>query len=121
MSNTVLLLLCLLLFKHIIADYFLQKPWNDKGVYGGKGGIHHAIIHGIGTLIVLFYFVTPAMAIILSFLDGIIHYHIDYAKTNIKSKFKLNRAQTLYWGLHGVDQYLHILTYILIVYYLGGG
>jgi len=119
MSNYVLMMLLLLLFKHILADYFLQKPWNDKGIYGSKGGVEHAIIHAIGTVIVMNFFVNPAWAVIVAFLDGIIHYHIDWAKTNIKSNYNLKKDQTLYWGLHGVDQYLHILTYILIVYIVG--
>ena len=119
MSNYVLMMLLLLLFKHILADYFLQKPWNDKGIYGSKGGVEHDIIHAIGTVIVMNFFVNPAWAVIVAFLDGIIHYHIDWAKTNIKSNYNLKKDQTLYWGLHGVDQYLHILTYILIVYIVG--
>jgi hypothetical protein len=120
MNNDVLIMLLLLLAKHVLADYFLQKPWNDKGIYGSRGGIEHAIIHAIGTVMVMNFFVHPAWAVIIAFLDGIAHYHIDWAKTNIKSQYKLKKNQTLYWGLHGVDQYLHILTYILIVYTVGG-
>jgi len=117
-DEAVLMLICLML-KHTLADYFLQKPWKDKGIYGSIGGIQHAIIHAFGTLLVLYLFVNPAWAVLIGIFDGIIHYHIDWAKNQAKAKYKLDRTQTLYWGLHGVDQYLHFLTYILIIYILG--
>ncbi len=115
----VVVIFLLLLFKHTVADYLLQKPWKDKGTYGAPGGLVHAGHHIVGTFLVLIFFCDWFTTLYLAFLDGYIHYHIDYAKNNIKRIFKLNNTHTLYWGLHGLDQYLHILTYILIIYILG--
>jgi hypothetical protein len=118
--NEALVVLMWLMLKHTIADYLLQKPWKDKGIYGSNGGLIHATHHGIGALLVLTFFVAPYLAILMAFLDGLLHYHIDYAKNKIKKTFKLDNTQTLYWGLHGLDQYLHVLTYILIIWILYG-
>ena len=108
-----------LMLKHTIVDYLLQKPWKDKGIYGSKGGLIHAGHHVIGTFGILIFFVSFPLAVLLSVLDGILHYHIDFTKNNIKRIFKLNNTQTLYWGLHGLDQYLHVLTYVLIIWLIG--
>jgi len=109
-------LLFLLSIKHVIADYFLQKGWmiKEKGVYGAQGGIAHASIHSIGTFLVLFPFFNPVLIFILSVLDGIAHYHIDYFKSNYRKGKTLSTNDAEYWMIHGVDQFAHFVTYILI-------
>lgn len=122
MYEQLLLIFILLMAKHTIADYFLQRMWmiQDKSIYGAPGGIWHAAIHGIGTVLVLVPFlVSNLLAIVLALLDAVIHYHIDYVKSNIWKKHQLDNTQTLYWVLQGVDQYLHFLTYALIIYIIG--
>ena len=83
-------ILLLLSFKHVIADYFLQKSWmiKDKSVYGAQGGIAHATTHTLGTLFVLFPFYNPLLILFLSILDGVAHYHIDYLKSNYNDKYE---------------------------------
>ena len=58
---------------------------------------------------------TPSieMAVILGFLDGIIHYHIDWVKTNLARDYTTKDKE--FWILHGADQGLHYLTYIGII------
>lgn len=73
-----------LMLKHTIADYLLQRPWKDKGIYGSRGGLIHAAHHVGGAFIVLMFYVSFPLAVLLSVLDGILHYHIDFAKNNIK-------------------------------------
>jgi hypothetical protein len=109
-------LLFLLSIKHVIADYFLQKSWmiKEKGMYGAQGGIAHASIHSIGTFLVLFPFFNPVLIFILSVLDGIAHYHIDYFKSNYRKGKPLSTNDAEYWMIHGVDQFTHFVTYILI-------
>lgn len=122
MYEQLLLVFILLMGKHTIADYFLQRMWmiRDKSVYGARGGIAHAFTHAVGTAIVLVPFlVSNFLAIVLAMLDGVIHYHIDYVKSNIWKKHDLDSTQTLYWVLQGVDQYLHFLTYALIILIIG--
>jgi len=119
MDKEIVLIFMLLMLKHTIADYLMQKPWKDKGTYGARGGLVHASHHIAGTFAVLIFFSNWFAALYLAALDGYLHYHIDYVKNNIKKTFKLNNTHTLYWGLHGLDQYLHVSTYILILYILG--
>ena len=109
-------ILFLLSIKHVIADYFLQQSWmiKDKGTYGAQGGIAHASIHTIGSFIVLFPFFNPVLIFVLSVLDGVAHYHIDYVKSNYWKNNNLTKTDTEFWMVHGVDQFAHYLTYVLM-------
>jgi len=113
-----IVLLTVLFTKHILADYFFQRAWMfpDKGIYGAWGGVAHAISHTILTSIILIFFTGWFTAQLLAILDGIIHYHIDYIKNNVWKSKKLTSNDSLYWMIHGVDQFLHFLTYVLIVF-----
>jgi len=113
-----LILLTFLFTKHILADYFFQRAWMfpDKGVYGAWGGVAHAITHAILTSFILMFFTDVFTAQALAVLDGFLHYHIDYIKNNVWKNKKLTPMDNLYWMIHGTDQFLHFLTYILIVF-----
>lgn len=116
MNNAVLILMTLLVIKHFIADFVLQFPYmvEQKGTYGAKGGVDHAIIQGVPTLLILLPFVSNINdAIILSVLDMVVHYHIDWIKMNIAKG--LTTADRDYWIWLGFDQLLHYLTYIGII------
>lgn len=128
-AELVLLLLVGLTIKHFFVDFPMQKPyqWKNKGTYGHPGGLLHSGLHAIGTLIVLFVvlklYTTAAVVydvlIVASYLavaDGVIHYHVDWAKMNINAKFGWGpNTHEQFWTLLGVDQLLHMLTYIGIV------
>lgn len=105
--------------KHFIADFMLQTPfqYRNKGIYGHLGGIQHAFFHILGTGIVLILCPTTLYYfLLLSILDGIIHYHIDYAVVNIKNRFNWNDTNAKpFWIVLGFDQFLHYSTYILII------
>ena len=110
--------LTLLLVKHFIIDFPLQKPYQylNKGTYGHPGGLLHSGLHGIGTTLCLIWW-APAVAICYGFVDSIVHYHIDWAKVNINNKFGWTSTNSEYfWWLLGLDQLLHALTYIAITY-----
>lgn len=112
-------LLCLFT-KHFICDFPLQAtPWmyRNKGSYLHIGGIAHAGIHGLGTLLALAPFV-GSLSLILAAFDLLAHYHIDWAKMNISKRYDLqpNNSER-FWILLGFDQLLHHLTYFAIVYY----
>ena len=112
-----------LMTKHIIADYFTQYSWmyKHKAKYGHPGGIAHALWHGLLTFFVLLYFVDPMIAIMLSMLDSVIHYHIDYLKSNSWKRWPVTPNDQLFWIIHGIDQLAHGLTYFLIVHLLVHG
>lgn len=118
-SLTVLTALTLFLVKHTLADYFLQFSWmmKDKAIYGAKGGIAHAGLHGVLTSLVLLVMGLPIMAgIVLGLIDFIIHYHIDFIKSNLWKSKNLKATDQMFWIIHGVDQMLHGLTYIFIIW-----
>jgi len=54
-------------------------------------------------------------AILLGLLDSAIHYHVDYVKSNFWKSKKLGPSDQVYWIAHGVDQFLHFMTYVLLV------
>lgn len=112
-----MLLLTLLFLKHFIVDFPLQNSfqWKNKGTYGHMGGILHAGLHGIGTLIILAFFIEPVFAFIFATIDSVLHYHIDWAKMKVNKLFSLTPVDEEFWWLLGLDQLLHSLTYILIV------
>ena len=125
MEGQLLGTLFLLMVKHTIADYFTQYKWmmKDKATYGAWGGLAHAGWHGILTFLVLYWnpfavMSTLLMIILLSIIDSVFHYHIDYVKSNIWKSKQLTPIDQLYWAVHGVDQFLHMATYILIIYIL---
>ena len=120
MNDTVWLML-FLFTKHFIIDFLLQAKyqWSNKGTYGHPGGILHAGLHGIGTLVSIVWY-APNMAVQLASIDMLIHYHIDWLKMNLNDWF-MWRADTHkeFWILLGIDQYLHALTYIGIIGWIG--
>lgn len=119
MTITVFLLLALFGIKHFIADFAMQYDYmvRDKGTYGAAGGIHHAATHASWTFLILIPFVHSAdQLLILPLVDFIAHYHIDWVKQ------KANRGYTysdrMWWVWLGLDQALHYLTYVGIIYYV---
>lgn len=112
--------LLFLFIKHFICDFPLQaNPWmyRNKGTYLHPGGIAHAGLHGIGTLIVLAPFI-GSVTFIYALVDMIVHYHIDWAKMNVARRHDLQPNNSeWFWILLGFDQLLHHLTYFALVYY----
>lgn len=119
----VLYILMAFAIKHFLCDFPLQAcPWmyKNKGIYGHWGGIAHAYIHLLGTLVVLGAIVPRLLTLItLAALDGLIHYHVDWAKMEIGrvKKWRPDNSEW-FWILLGFDQLLHGLTYFLIVWLL---
>lgn len=118
----ILIVLSALFVKHFIVDFPLQAnpyQYENKGTYGHPGGILHAGLHSIGTFICLIFFAPLQIACILSLVDGILHYHIDWSKMNLNKKLGYGpTTHEGFWILLGLDQLLHTLTYIGIVAYL---
>jgi Protein of unknown function (DUF3307) len=125
-GNTAFLPLLCLFIKHFICDFPLQAfPWmyRNKGTYLHAGGLAHAALHGLGTLIVLFAFASSGESLkvltTLALLDFLVHYHIDWSKMNLVKHFDLKPDNSeWFWIFLGFDQLLHHLTYFAIVYYL---
>ena len=119
MTSTVFLLLALFGIKHFIADFAMQYSYMvcDKGTYGAAGGLHHAATHALWTFLILIPFVHSAdQLLILPLLDGLAHYHIDWAKQQLNRG--LTSADRQFWIWLGADQALHYLTYVGIISYV---
>ena len=111
------MILTLLFLKHFLIDFPLQTQGmiESKGKYGDLEGIHHSVLHGLGTMLVLAFFIPPPLAMWIGIFDMIVHYHIDYIKMRYGTK---NMNTKRFWTELGLDQFLHSLTYILIYDYL---
>lgn len=106
-----------LFVKHFLCDYPLQTPYQfeNKGIYLHPGGQIHALTHGIGTLLVCAIFTLPMF---LSFIDFILHYHIDWGKCYMNNRFHWDNVNTkAFWNIFGIDQLLHHLCYVGYIWY----
>lgn len=116
MSPEVFLLLTLQI-KHWFVDFVNQSNLeiSSKGIYGNKDGILHSAKHGVGTFscvwIILGY---PGiiMAVLMGLLDAVLHYHIDWTKSNYGCRDSTKKE---FWIHLGLDQLGHQLTYIIIL------
>ena len=117
-----LFLLLLLQIKHWYADFVVQTYMQTvkKGVWLHPIGISHSLDHVYCTLTALlifsFFFPTPVLLILaIGFIEGIIHYIIDFVKVKYGCK---DNTKPLFWNQFGMDQLAHQLTYLAIVAYL---
>ena len=111
--NDTLWLLMLLFTKHFVVDFPLQNRFQyaNKGTYLHPGGLLHASLHGLTTMICVWFF-GPMASVFLGWIDGIVHYHIDWAKMNWGNRDIQNPK---FWNHLGLDQMAHQLTYIIFM------
>lgn len=118
-AHIALVAIFILLFKHLVFDFFLQTAYQykNKGIYGHPGGILHAGLHAFGTSF-LFLYVYPGAATAAMILAGefVVHYHIDWTKEQILKRFRLKTDDAEFWWALGVDQFLHGATYVVIAW-----
>ena len=108
--------LSLLFIKHWYIDFVDQsmEEVTQKGIYGAWLGIRHSLKHAVGTLVVFGIMGESVIgAIILAILDGVLHYHIDWAKMNWGNRDITTNA---FWAHLGLDQLAHSLVYLGLVY-----
>ncbi|MBI1384296.1 MAG: DUF3307 domain-containing protein [Rhizobiales bacterium] len=112
-----LLAIAYLSFKHAIADFVLQIGYmhRNKGRYGHPGGILHAFVHALLTAPV-FLIVPASQELMGAILAGefVLHYHLDWMKEQITKGAGWTPVDAPFWYAIGVDQFLHMLTYIAI-------
>jgi len=118
-AELIILLLALFGIKHFICDFSLQFSYMiaDKGIYGARGGIEHALCHALGTWFVLLP-IFGMLGMLPALVDGILHYHIDWTKQQLNRGY--TPADREFWIWLGADQALHYLTYILIIGWIVG-
>lgn len=114
-------LLVLLQIKHWYIDFVNQtmEEVHSKGIYGDYHGIMHSLKQGVGTLLCVLVLTGPDYffdAALIATLDFAIHYHTDWAKININKKHNYTVETPEFWMWLGLDQLVHQLTYLLILY-----
>ena len=105
--------------KHFICDFVLQTSYQykNKGFYGHLGGIIHAGLHIFGSVPALLLLTRNPQAIgILLAAEFVIHYHMDWLKVRTDMRFGLTDQMHVYWIVFGIDQVVHQLTYIGMIY-----
>ena len=115
----ILLALALFQLKHLVGDFFLQTRYQlaNKGTYGHPGGILHSGIQSILTQPILFWAGASPLTMAGVFVfEFVVHYHLDWAKEAIGRKLQLSPDKTGFWWALGIDQALHQLSYIAIIW-----
>lgn len=108
----------LILLKHCTVDLWLQSLLTysqKKSTYTSLSAHTHYIQHGIGTMLVLLFFIPWPLAIVFGMFDYIAHWHIDFLKSRTQRKFNVKSPEKAYWFLCSIDQGLHYLTYYIII------
>ncbi|HEY8949006.1 MAG TPA: DUF3307 domain-containing protein [Rhizomicrobium sp.] len=119
MIEPVLLALLIFQIKHFLCDFVLQtyNQVKTKGIYLHFGGITHAGLHSIGSIPALLVLTrTPFVVLPLLLGEFLVHYHIDWAKSQIDGRLRLNDTNSLYWTIFGSDQLVHQATYLAMTY-----
>jgi len=118
----ILALLLLLQVKHWYADFKIQTYMQTvkKGVWLDPIGISHSLDHAWATLVALlvfnvFYPISAGAILLVGFVEGTIHYIIDYVKVKHGCK---DNTKPLFWNQFGLDQLAHQLCYLLIAAFL---
>lgn len=115
----IIFLLTLLLFKHAVADLFLQTlHWSSSKTKYFSYAHRHYFEHGILTFVVCLIFVNWKLAFAMALLDYVAHWHIDFTKSHVVKYFNVDRTSGLFLRIQTVDQILHYTTYAAITFIL---
>lgn len=119
MSNTALLLMTLLQFKHFFADYSLQSRLRghdtSKLKFFSRHNYIHCRDHALCSMAVTICFADIWLVLALAVAEFAAHYFIDFAKTQIRYHLMIHPNQRAFWHLNAVDQALHTLCYAVMV------
>jgi hypothetical protein len=83
-------------------------------------GISHTLDHIYCSLIALLLFsifvpLSAVSILLVSLVEGVVHYLVDYTKVKYGSK---DNTKPLFWTQFGLDQLAHQATYLAMVAYL---
>lgn len=117
--SSALILLILFQVKHLFADFFMQTPkmlaGRDEYIHMGRA--QHAGLHGMFSILCLMVLGAPlGFILVLCLLETVVHYHIDWGKGVHSARTQHGPTDAGYWRAFGVDQLLHQLTYVLMVW-----
>lgn len=123
--NTVLwfaVFITLLMVKHCLIDFVYQGKYMTRRASKKDWLmplIAHSGTHGIATLIILLipgYVIGQIWLVaVVAAIDAAAHFVIDLVRSRL---FHYNVFQPSYWTVHGMDQLLHNLTYVVLTVYI---
>ncbi|MFK7745814.1 MAG: DUF3307 domain-containing protein [Roseobacter sp.] len=109
----------LLQAKHMFGDYFLQTKimLDGREAYFHFGRVLHAAVHAAGSFVAFMIVGAPlAFTFLIVIAELVVHFHIDWWKGYHTSSRNLTPAKGAYWRATGIDQALHQLTYICMIW-----
>ncbi|MEP2642807.1 DUF3307 domain-containing protein [Roseobacter sp.] len=119
-DGAILILLCFLQFKHMLADYFFQTRFMLEGRgarYLHAGTFVHAGVHAAGSFAAFSLIgVPPRLTVPLVLAEWAVHFHIDWLKGRYTIARSLTPVDAGFWRLSGFDQALHHLTYLGMIW-----
>ena len=101
-------------------DWIWQTPLElkTKGIYNHYGGHQHSFKHAMATVLCFLCFITDINTLAIVFvIEYLLHYHIDWFKMNINNWMKYTPSDSKFWMAIGVDQFLHQMNYIVLIWY----
>lgn len=117
-----------LIIKHFICDFpiSIQTPWMflNKGTYGHPGGLVHSFIHAhVSTVMlawmwIIFRNFNVDLIIFLFPFEFLVHYHMDWFKVWYGKRKNWTPQTPEFWTFLGIDQMVHYLTYIVMIWWL---
>jgi Protein of unknown function (DUF3307) len=117
LTEWILITLALMFIKHWYVDFVIQTDdeVKYKGVYGHPIGVQHSFKHGLGSILVFALAgLEPAWILLLSGVDAVVHYHIDWTKMNYGNR---DISTPQFWSHLGLDQLAHYICYLILIYY----
>lgn len=116
MNTAVVIAFALLFIKHWYIDFVNQSmdEVNHKGIYLHWKGVKHSLKQGVATSAIFFLLGCDIVtALALGALDFVIHYHTDWTKMNYGNR---DITTPQFWNHLGLDQLVHYMTYLGLVY-----
>jgi hypothetical protein len=116
---TMLLAMLAFQLKHFLCDFVLQTQNQavKKGIYANIAGITHAGTHALFSIPALLILRVDLRAlVVLVIAEFLVHYHTDWLKARTDRKRAAVGQDHVFWMLFGLDQLVHQLTYIAMIY-----
>ena len=101
----------------MVCDFVLQTAAQirSKAIYGSRGGLIHSGLHGIASLPAILLLDQSVLVPAIVAGEFVAHYHVDWLKMAIIRARGLSPDDRMYWIVFGADQFLHQMTYVIIL------
>lgn len=120
-AQIVFILVVIFQVKHLLADFLFQHNYMLKKIRPGWNFVAplalHCAVHSVLTLLIALYF-TPRLWW-LALMDFVIHFITDRIRSGpiYLGRYK-DIHQSAFWWILGLDQMIHHLTHLLIIWIL---